>query len=149
MNKLWQGRTDGKVNKIADDFNSSIKFDKRLYKQDISGSVAHAQMLKKQGIITPSEAIEIISGLNGILEDIESGKLEIDLNAEDIHTFIETELTNRIGEAGKKLHTARSRNDQVALDIRAYLISETDEIISKIKSFISVLTDKAEEYANR
>ena len=146
MNKLWQGRTDGKVNKIADDFNSSIKFDKRLYKQDISGSVAHAEMLKKQGIITPSEAIEIISGLNGIKKDIESGKLEIDLNAEDIHTFIETELTKRIGEAGKKLHTARSRNDQVALDIRAYLISETDEIISKLKSFISVLTDKAEEY---
>ena len=146
MNKLWQGRTDGKVNKIADDFNSSIKFDKRLYKQDISGSVAHAEMLKKQGIITPSEAIEIISGLNGIKKDIDSGKLEIDLNAEDIHTFIETELTKRIGEAGKKLHTARSRNDQVALDIRAYLISETDEIISKLKSFISVLTDKAEEY---
>lgn len=146
MGKLWQGRASGEVSKIADDFNSSIRFDKRLYKEDIAGSIAHAKMLAACGIIEKSEAETIINGLSDILSDVETGALKIDDAAEDIHTFIEETLTARIGEAGKKLHTARSRNDQVALDLRLYLLKETNEICAKIKSLISSVTDKAEEY---
>ena len=120
MAKMWTGVTDGVTSKIADDFNSSISFDSKMFKEDIEGSIAHAMMLAKQGIITNSEKDCLIDGLSGILEDLSSGKLEIDLSAEDIHMFVEQVLTERVGETGKKLHTARSRNDQVALDFRMY-----------------------------
>ncbi|MCQ2770923.1 MAG: argininosuccinate lyase [Clostridia bacterium] len=146
MPKMWAGRTDGATNKIADDFNSSISFDSRMYKEDITGSMAHAAMLAKQGIITESECDALIDGLETILSDLEKGKLKIDMNCEDIHMFVEQVLTERIGDVGKKLHTARSRNDQVALDIRMYLRSEIDLIDSKVRSLIGAITDKAEEY---
>ncbi len=146
MNKIWAGRTDGTVNKTADDFNSSIRFDSRMYKEDIKGSMAHAAMLGARGIITKADADLIIDGLETILADIKSGSLKIDYNAEDIHSFIEQTLTERIGEAGKKLHTARSRNDQVALDLRLYLKSETSELKEKLKELIMSLCVKADEY---
>ena len=146
MGKLWQGLASGKVSEIADDFNSSIKFDKRLFKQDITGSIAHAKMLAASGIISEKDAAVIIDGLTGILEDILSGALKIDETAEDIHTFIEETLTKRVGDAGKKLHTARSRNDQVALDLRMYLKEETAAVLDKIKALVNSVTDKAEEY---
>ena len=146
MPKMWAGRTSGKTEKIADDFNSSISFDSRMYRQDITGSMAHAAMLAKQGIITEAEADELIDGLEGILKDLDEGKLEIDLTAEDIHMFVEEVLTERLGDVGKKLHTARSRNDQVALDVRLYLRDETVSFLSKLKQLISVITDKAETY---
>ena len=134
MAKLWAGVTDANVDKIADDFNSSISFDQKLYKQDILGSVAHAMMLGAKGIITIEESQVLMDGLNGILSDIESGNLKIDLSAEDVHTFVEGELTSRLGDVGKKLHTARSRNDQVALDLRMYLKDEINDIIAKLKA---------------
>lgn len=146
MAKLWAGRSDGNINKAAEDFNSSVRFDKVMFKEDIRGSMAHASMLGAQGIIPQKCAEEIIDGLDGILADINSGKLIIDDESEDIHTFIEQELTKRIGDAGKMLHTARSRNDQVALDIRMYLRSETDTVISLIKKLILTVCGKAEEY---
>lgn len=146
MEKLWAGRAQGGINALAEQLNKSITFDKRLYKQDITGSVAHAKMLAHQNIISEKDADEIVNGLNGILSDIESGKLVITDEAEDIHSFVEGVLTERIGDAGKKLHTARSRNDQVALDLRLYLKDEITEIISLIKSLVSVLADKAEAY---
>ncbi len=146
MAKLWAGRSDGNINKAAEDFNSSVRFDKVMFKEDIKGSMAHASMLGAQGIIPQKCAEEIIDGLDGILADINSGKLIIDDESEDIHTFIEHELTKRIGDAGKMLHTARSRNDQVALDIRMYLRSETDTVISLIKKLILTVCGKAEEY---
>ena len=146
MSKIWAGRTDGKVNKLADDFNSSITFDSRMYRQDITGSMAHAAMLGATGIIDKSEADTLIEGLEEILADTESGKLAIDMNSEDIHSFVEQELTARLGDVGKKLHTARSRNDQVALDIRMYLRDEIDEIAALLKKLISSVTEKADEY---
>jgi argininosuccinate lyase len=146
MKKMWAGRTDGKTNKIADAFNSSISFDKRLYKQDILGSMAHAMMLGAKNIISSTEADTLIKGLESILEDIESGKLEFDLSAEDIHMFIESVLTERVGEVGKKLHTARSRNDQVALDLKMYLRDEIGEIKTLLKNLVQNITLKAEEY---
>ncbi len=146
MAKMWTGVTDGVTDSIADDFNSSIHFDSRMYAHDIKGSMAHAMMLGTCGIITVNEADQIISGLEGILNDIQSGKLQFDMTAEDIHMFVEAELTARIGDVGKKLHTARSRNDQVALDIRMYLRDEIDEITSLLKSLVLVLTNKAEQY---
>ena len=146
MAKLWAGRSDGNINKAAEDFNSSVRFDKVMFKEDIRGSMAHASMLGAQGIIPQKCAEEIIDGLDGILADINSGKLIIDDESEDIHTFIEQELTKRIGDAGKMLHTARSRNDQVALDMRMYLRSETDTVISLIKKLILTVCGKAEEY---
>ena len=145
MSKMWAGRTAGETDKLADDFNSSISFDSRMYRQDITGSMAHAAMLGKQGIITPAEAEQLIEGLAGILDDLNSGALAIDMTAEDIHMFVESELTGRLGDLGKKLHTARSRNDQVALDLRLYLRDEMAEIISEIKELISALSQKAEE----
>ena len=119
--KLWTGRFQKEISKTTNDFNSSISFDSRMYKEDITGSIAHATMLGECGIIDKEQSEIICKGLEEILTDIESGKLEIDMEAEDIHTFIEGELTKRLGDAGKRLHTARSRNDQVALDIRLYL----------------------------
>ena len=146
MAKMWAGRTDGNTSKLADDFNSSIHFDSRMYKEDITGSIAHAAMLGKQGIITPAEADTLIEGLGGILEDINSGALVFDMSAEDIHMFVEEELTKRLGDVGKKLHTARSRNDQVALDVRMYLRSEIDSIVALLRALVGTLADKAEEY---
>ncbi len=145
-NKLWAGRFSKELNKVADDFNSSIPFDSRMYAQDIRGSIAHATMLGMQGIITIDEAHTIINELVKIEEDITEGRLEIDMSAEDIHMFVETVLTERIGDTGKKLHTARSRNDQVAVDIRLWLKDQTDDIIENICSLIEALTDKADEY---
>ena len=145
MVKMWAGRTAGQTNAIADSFNSSIGFDQKLYKQDIEGSIAHAAMLAKQEIITCDEADDIISALKEILQDIESGKLEIDPKAEDIHMFVEQVLTQRIGEAGKKLHTARSRNDQVALDLRLWLRDYSDEVTALLKALIKALKEKAEQ----
>ena len=148
MAKMWAGRTEGQVDKLADDFNSSIHFDCRMYKQDITGSMIHAAMLAKQGIITDNDADQLIAGLEGILADIDSGALPIDMGCEDIHMFVEQVLTQRIGDVGKKLHTARSRNDQVALDIRLYLRNEIDTITAYIRELTAAVTDKAEEYAD-
>lgn len=145
MEKMWAGRSKKAVDKLADDFNSSIHFDKRLYKQDIIGSMAHADMLCSCGIIEKDDKEQIISGLEGILTDLESGKLEFDMSAEDIHMFVEAELTKRIGDTGKKLHTARSRNDQVALDIRLYLREESKTVISLIKELVSAVLVKIKE----
>ena len=146
MTKLWAGRTAAETAQLADDFNSSIAFDSRMYKEDITGSMAHAAMLGAKGIITEAEAAQLIDGLQGILDDLISGALQIDPQAEDIHMFVEQVLTQRLGDVGKKLHTARSRNDQVALDFRMYLRDEIDEIAALTKKLASVLTDKAEEY---
>ena len=145
MAQLWKGRFKKELAKETNDFNSSIKFDSRMFEEDIKGSIAHATMLGATGIIEKSESDKIVDGLNGILDDIKSGKLEIDMSAEDIHTFVEGELTARLGQTGKRLHTARSRNDQVALDIRMVLKKEIDEISEKLKSLIEVLCNKAEE----
>lgn len=135
--KMWAGRTDGKLFKEADDFNSSIHFDCKMVVEDIKGSVAHATMLAKQGIISQADSQTIISELKKILAEIELGDLEIDMTAEDIHMFVEAELTKRIGETGKKLHTARSRNDQVALDLRMYLRNSCEDITLLLKKLIS------------
>ncbi|MFA5450247.1 MAG: argininosuccinate lyase [Clostridia bacterium] len=145
MSKLWKGLSDGLLDKKANDFNSSISIDKRLYKEDIGGSIAHATMLSASGIISEEEGEQIINGLAGILEDIESGLLIIDNTAEDIHSFVEGELTARIGEAGKKLHTARSRNDQVATDIRLYVKKEIAALKELIFNLMKVIVDKAEQ----
>ena len=145
MEKMWAGRFSKALDKKADDFNSSISFDSRMYKQDIQGSIAHASMLAKQGIITVADCEQIIEGLGGILADIDSGKLEFDMNCEDIHMFIEAELTSRIGDTGKKLHTARSRNDQVALDVRLYLRDKCAEITGLLRELIGAVTEQAEE----
>ena len=146
MAKMWAGRTDGMTEKIADDFNSSIRFDSRMYRQDITGSMTHAAMLSYKGIISQTDADAIIGGLEGILNDIDSGVLPIDMECEDIHMFVEQVLTERLGDVGKKLHTARSRNDQVALDIRMYLRAEIDEITDLVRQLIVAVTDKAETY---
>ncbi len=146
MAKMWAGRTSGATEKIADDFNSSISFDSRMYKQDIKGSMAHAAMLSAQKIISDTDAKMLIDGLSDILDDIESGKLPIDMECEDIHMFVEQVLTERLGDVGKKLHTARSRNDQVALDIRMYLRDECEEITALIKKLISALKTQAENH---
>ena len=133
MAKMWAGVTAGKTDSLADDFNSSIRFDSRMARQDITGSIAHAAMLAAKGIISEADCEALTEGLAGILEDLESGKLTIDESAEDIHMFVEQVLTERIGDTGKKLHTARSRNDQVALDLRMYLRDESDEIAALIR----------------
>ncbi|MDI9519653.1 MAG: argininosuccinate lyase [Bacillota bacterium] len=146
MPKMWAGVTAGRTDPLADDFNSSIRFDSRMYRQDIKGSIAHAAMLTKQGILTQGEGDALKEGLTGILKDLESGALEIDLSCEDIHMFVEQELTRRIGDTGKKLHTARSRNDQVAQDLRMYLREECDEIAALIKALIKALADQAEAH---
>jgi len=145
MDKMWAGRFSKALDKEADDFNSSIHFDCRMYKQDIIGSIVHAKMLGDKGIISENEKALIIENLGLILEDIESGKLAIDMNAEDIHMFVESELTKRIGDTGKRLHTARSRNDQVALDIRLYLACECEEIGNLILKLIKAIKETAEK----
>ena len=146
MAKMWAGRTDGNIDKIADDFNSSIRFDCRMYRQDITGSMAHAAMLASKGIISEVDADTLIGGLEGILNDLDSGALEFDMSCEDIHMFVEQVLTQRLGDVGKKLHTARSRNDQVALDIRMYLRNEIDESAELTKDLVAAIVSKAEEY---
>ena len=148
MDKMWAGRFQKALDKEADDFNSSIHFDCRMYKHDITGSIVHAEMLCRQGIITAKEKLQIINGLSTILEDLQNGVLSFDMNAEDIHMFVESELTKRIGDAGKKLHTARSRNDQVALDIRMYLMAECDEIGGLLKELLKAIRDLASEHKN-
>ncbi len=145
MNKMWAGRSRKETDKLADEFNSSVAVDGRMYRQDITGSVAHAEMLAGCGIITPAECDAICDGLKGILADIDSGKLEISPEAEDIHMFVEAELTARIGEAGKKLHTARSRNDQVAVDMRLYLREESATVVALIKKLVAAIAAKARE----
>lgn len=145
--KLWTGRFKKEISKTTNDFNSSISFDSRMYREDIEGSIAHAEMLGQCGIITMEESKDIQQGLKGILEDIEKGDLKIDMEAEDIHTFIEGELTKRLGANGKRLHTARSRNDQVAVDIKLYLKKEVKEIEELVKGLIRVIANKAEKYS--
>ena len=145
MNKMWAGRSRKETDKLADEFNSSIAVDGRMYRQDIKGSVAHAEMLAGCGIITAGECEAIVQGLKGILADIDSGKLVVSPDAEDIHMFVEAELTARIGEAGKKLHTARSRNDQVAVDMRLYLREESATVVSLIKKLVGAIVGKAKE----
>ena len=142
---MWAGRFAKALDSKADDFNSSIRFDHKMYRQDITGSVAHAKMLAKQGIISAADCELIVDGLISILEDIESGALDFDMSCEDIHMFVEAELTKRIGDAGKRLHTARSRNDQVALDVRMYLRERTGEIIELLRTLVTDIADKAEE----
>ncbi|MBQ4600246.1 MAG: argininosuccinate lyase [Oscillospiraceae bacterium] len=148
MAKMWAGRTDGATEQIADDFNSSIRFDSRMYRQDITGSMNHAAMLAAKGIITQADADALREGLAGILEDIDSGALAIDMTCEDIHMFVEQVLTERLGDVGKRLHTARSRNDQVALDTRLYLREQTQEILSLVKALLEAVVSKAEQYSN-
>ncbi len=145
MEKMWAGRTAGQTDKAADDFNSSIHFDSRLYRFDIQGSMEHALMLKTKGIIAKEEYEAIVDGLAGILTDIDSGALAFNMNAEDIHMFVEAELTRRIGDAGKRLHTARSRNDQVALDLRLYMRDAGETIIQQLYSLILAIKDLAKE----
>jgi len=144
MAKLWAGRTSGNVDAIADDFNSSISFDSRMYAQDITGSMAHAAMLGAKGIIKKAEAEALIEGLQGILDDLNSGALSFDMTCEDIHMFVEQVLTERLGDVGKKLHTARSRNDQVALDLRMYLRSEIDAMVPLIQALLGAIAEQAE-----
>ena len=144
--KMWAGRFKKQLDSEVNDFNSSIRVDCRMYRSDIGGSIAHAAMLGKQGIIGTDDAEKIIEGLNSILADLDSGALEFDMTAEDIHMFVEAELTKRIGDTGKKLHTARSRNDQVALDVRLHLREEAAETVALLKELITVIMNKAEEY---
>ncbi len=148
MPQLWKGRFKKELAKETNDFNSSISFDSRMVEEDIAGSVAHAKMLGKCGIIDQSESDKLVEELGNILADIKDGSLKIDMSCEDIHTFIEGELTKRLGETGKRVHTARSRNDQVALDIRLNLKKEIDTIIEKLKKLIETICDKARENEN-
>ena len=143
--KLWAGRFQKETDTLVNNFNSSINFDARLYKQDIAGSIAHATMLGKQGIIEQAEADKIISGLKAILADIEAGEVEFTMDNEDIHMNIEAILTQRIGDTGKRLHTSRSRNDQVAVDFRLYVKEEIPTIINQVLDLEQVLIQKAEE----
>lgn len=143
---MWAGRFSKKIDDTVNAFNSSIAFDGRMYRHDIQGSIAHATMLGDCGIITKKDSLEIIGGLKEILADIDSGKLELDPSAEDIHMFIEAELTKRLGDVGKRLHTSRSRNDQVAVDIRLYLRDEITEIRSLVKKLAVTLVNMAEQH---
>ena len=144
MNNLW----GGSVAEAARQLNSSIAVDSRMWREDIEGSLAHAAMLAKQGIISPADGAAIQAGLTGILQDIENGALAIDMSAEDIHTFVEMTLTQRIGEAGKRLHTARSRNDQVATDLRLYTRRRIDELLDLVRDAVAAIHDKAAAYAD-
>lgn len=144
--KMWAGRFGKEEDKRVNDFNSSIAFDARMYRHDIQGSIAHAEMLGRCGVIEETEASAIIGGLEGILSDLEDGTLAIDPEAEDIHMFVEAELTRRLGDTGKRLHTARSRNDQVALDIRLYLRDEVKQIAGQTKELTLLLCRMAEQH---
>ena len=148
--KLWGGRFTKETDAAVNAFNASLPFDRRLYEQDIRGSIAHVTMLAAQGILTHDEKLQIITGLNSILEDLASGSLVFDETSEDIHSFVEANLIARIGDAGKKLHTGRSRNDQVALDMRLYTrdqIEETDALLKELLSTIlQVMDENVETY---
>ncbi len=144
--KLWAGRMSGEVDERLNALNASIGFDCRMAKQDIEGSIAHATMLGETGVVSAGDSAKIVEGLKGILADLESGALEIDMTCEDIHTFVEGELTRRIGDAGKKLHTGRSRNDQVALDIRMYLSDRIDALIARAQALAAALCDVSEAH---
>ena len=146
MEKMWAGRFSKEVDSGVNAFNSSISFDGRMYKNDIEGSIAHATMLGEAGIISKEDSLTLIKGLEEVLADIESEKLELDMTAEDIHMFVEAELTKRLGSVGKRLHTSRSRNDQVALDIRLYLRDEIAEIRALVHKITVVLCDIAEKH---
>lgn len=146
MEKMWAGRFQKALDKEADDFNSSIHFDCKMYKQDITGSMKHAAMLAMQGIISDDDCDKITAGLQSILDDLNSGDLAFDMDAEDIHMFVESELTKRIGDVGKRLHTARSRNDQVAVDIRLFLRDETNEIIVLVKKLLAAILSQAKAH---
>ncbi len=146
MEKMWAGRFSKETDSEVNAFNSSISFDGRMFRQDIGGSIAHAKMLGEQGIIPKADSELIIEELRRILSDLEIGKLELDPNAEDIHMFVEAELTKRLGSVGKKLHTSRSRNDQVALDLRLYLRDETKAIMALVSELISALCGIAKEH---
>ena len=148
MPQLWQGRASKAVDSRVNDFNSSIRFDARMIEQDIQGSLVHSAMLGRQGIISAQDVEDIHKGLQGILEDLHSGALEIDPTAEDVHTFVEQTLTTRVGDAGKRLHTGRSRNDQVALDIRLYLRDAAAHLEQEMKDLIDAICTKAEESAD-
>ena len=137
--KLWGGRFTKETDKLVNNFNASISFDQKFFRQDIRGSIAHAKMLGASGIITQQESDEIIQGLEGILGDIEEGRLVINDEYEDIHTFMEATLIERIGDAGKKLHTGRSRNDQVALDMRLYTRDEVMNVDGELKELMAVI----------
>ena len=139
MAQLWGGRFTKETDQLVYNFNASLSFDQKLYKQDITGSMAHAAMLAKQGILTQQEKEEITAGLQEILKDIEEGKLEFSPEYEDIHSFVESNLIARKGEVGKKLHTGRSRNDQVALDMKMYVRDEIGEIDSLLKELLTSL----------
>ena len=143
--KMWAGRAEKSTSAAADDFNSSIRFDARMFREDVEGSIHHATMLASRGIITEGERDAIIDGLLSIREDIESGALAIDQSAEDIHMFIEATLTERIGDAGKRLHTARSRNDQVAVDIRLYLRNENEKVVALLEELLSAILSQAKK----
>ena len=144
MEKMWAGRAQEQLDQTADDFNSSIAVDQRMAEQDITGSIAHAKMLAAQGILDAGEVEKIIQGLEGILNDLKAGSLAIDPAAEDIHMFVEQVLTERIGDAGKRLHTGRSRNDQVAVDLRLYLRQRSTGLVQQLKALMSVIADQAE-----
>ena len=150
MAQLWGGRFTKETDKLVYDFNASISFDQKLYKEDIKGSIAHVTMLAKQGILTEDDKTAIIDGLNGILEDIENGSLQITSEYEDIHSFVEANLIDRIGEAGKRLHTGRSRNDQVALDMRIYTrsqVAQTDALLNSIlETLLSMMEANLDTY---
>ena len=148
MAMMWAGRFSKEVDSKVNAFNSSISFDGRMYRHDIQGSIAHAEMLGKCGIISEADSKALVEELKKVLADIDDGKVQLDMNAEDIHMFVESVLTERLGEVGKRLHTARSRNDQVALDIRLYLRDEINEIISLLKKLINVLCDTAEKHTD-
>ena len=146
MAKLWAGRAEKETAQIADDFNSSLHFDCRMYRQDITGSMAHAAMLAHSGILTEQESQTLISGLAGILADLDEGKLQFDPSAEDIHMFVEQVLTERWGDVGKKLHTARSRNDQVLVDLKLFLRDELRQIADAVKAVFDRLQEQSEKY---
>ena len=150
MAQLWGGRFTKQTDQLVFDFNASITFDKRLFHEDVTGSIVHATMLAKQGILTEEERKSIIEGLTGILEDVDAGKLIIDETQEDIHSFVEATLIDRIGDAGKKLHTGRSRNDQVALDMRLYTrarVAETDGLLEKLlETILDTMENNLETY---
>ena len=143
--KLWSGRFDSDTDALVDELNASIPFDRRLYREDITGSIAHAKMLGKQGIIDPAESEKIVAALGDILRDMEAGRIEFSIENEDIHMTVEKELTARIGDAGKRLHTARSRNDQVALDFRMYLMREIVELRDGVLALMDALCTIAQE----
>ena len=145
MAQLWGGRFTKETDQLVYDFNASITFDKRLLPQDIRGSRAHATMLAAVGVITEEERDQILSGLGSILADVEAGNLKITTQYEDVHSFVEANLIDRIGDAGKKLHTGRSRNDQVALDMRLYIRGEVSELENRVFTLMQTLQKLMEE----